>query len=98
VSKETPPREKPRGNSAPPRQNPRGNSAPLRPTPALLGHAAAVTRVLLQLSGPADETLSRYLRAHRALGQRERAFIAEAAFAVLRRRSSLEAAAGSGAA
>jgi 16S rRNA (cytosine967-C5)-methyltransferase len=66
-----------------------------RPTPALLAHAAEATRVLLRLSGPADETLSRYLRAHKALGQRERAFVAEAAFAVLRRRRSLEAAAGS---
>jgi len=66
-----------------------------RPTPALLKHASEATKVLLQLSGPADETLSRYLRAHRELGQRERAFVAEAAFAVLRRRRSLEAAAGS---
>ena len=67
----------------------------LRPTPALLARAAEATQVLLQLSGPADETLSRYLRAHRNLGPRERAFIAEAAFAVLRRKRSLEAAAGS---
>lgn len=52
---------------------------------------------LLKFSGPADETLSRYFREHRQLGQQERAFVAEAVFAVLRRRRSLEAAAGSAA-
>ena len=50
---------------------------------------------LLRFAGPADETLSRYLRHHR-LGPQERAFVAETAFAVLRRRRSLEAAAGTG--
>lgn len=69
----------------------------MRPTRPLLAHAAAAVAQLLELSGPADATLSAYFRAHRELGQRERAFIAEAAFAVLRRRRSLEAAAGSGA-
>ena len=39
--------------------------------------------------------LSRYFREHRDLGQNERAFVAETAFAVLRRKRSLEAAAGS---
>jgi 16S rRNA (cytosine967-C5)-methyltransferase len=50
---------------------------------------------LLEFSGPADETLSRYFREHRELGPQERAFVAEAVFAVLRRRRSLQAAAGS---
>ena len=50
---------------------------------------------MFEFSGPADEMLSRYFRAERSLGQQERGFIAEAAFAVLRRRRSLEAAAGS---
>jgi 16S rRNA (cytosine967-C5)-methyltransferase len=50
---------------------------------------------MLQFSGPADETLSRYFREHHQLGQQERAFVAEAVFAVLRRKRSLEAAAGS---
>jgi 16S rRNA (cytosine967-C5)-methyltransferase len=50
---------------------------------------------MLQLSGPADEALSRYFREHRELGQQERAFVAETAFSVLRRKRSLEAAAGS---
>jgi 16S rRNA (cytosine967-C5)-methyltransferase len=50
---------------------------------------------MLAFSGPADETLSAYFRQHRSLGPQERAFVAEAAFAVLRRKRSLEAAAGS---
>jgi 16S rRNA (cytosine967-C5)-methyltransferase len=52
---------------------------------------------LLEFSAPADQTLSRYFRAERSLGPQERAFIAEAVFAALRRRRSLEAAAGSAA-
>jgi 16S rRNA (cytosine967-C5)-methyltransferase len=69
----------------------------LRLTPALLGHAEAALRELLRLAGPADQTLSRYFHQHRELGQKERAFIAETGFAVLRRRRSLEALAGSAA-
>jgi 16S rRNA (cytosine967-C5)-methyltransferase len=61
----------------------------------LLGQAGAAVSSLLAFSGPADESLSRFFRAHRQLGQHDRAFIAEAAFAVLRRKRSLEAAAGS---
>src|SRR5439155_1509833 len=41
--------------------------------------------------------LSLFFRGHRSLGQHDRAFIAETAFAALRRRRSLEAAASSGA-
>jgi 16S rRNA (cytosine967-C5)-methyltransferase len=62
-----------------------------------LTHAANVVAAMLEFSGPADETLSGYFRAHRQLGAQERAFVAEAAFAVLRRRRSLEAASGSAA-
>lgn len=69
----------------------------MRPTRGALAHATAVVEKMLLFSGPADETLSAYFRQHRSLGQQERAFIAEAAFAVLRRRRSLEAAAGSAA-
>jgi len=58
--------------------------------------AAEALAVLLRFSGPADEILSRYFRAHRSLGRRDRAFIAESTFAVLRRKRSLEHAAGSG--
>src|SRR5919198_4828244 len=65
----------------------------VRLSTALLRHAEAALRELLRFAGPADQVLSRYFRSHRELGQRERAFIAEASFAVLRRRRSLEAAA-----
>jgi 16S rRNA (cytosine967-C5)-methyltransferase len=67
----------------------------VRPTRATLAHAAAVLERMLAFSAPADETLSTYFRRNHSLGPAERAFVAEAAFAVLRRRRSLEAAAGS---
>ncbi|HTP61893.1 MAG TPA: RsmB/NOP family class I SAM-dependent RNA methyltransferase [Burkholderiales bacterium] len=41
--------------------------------------------------------MSAYFRSHRNLGQQDRAFVAETVFAVLRRKRSLEAAAGSAA-
>ncbi len=63
---------------------------------AVFRHAEAALRELLRFAGPADQVLSRYFRSHGELGQRDRAFIAEASFAVLRRRRSLEAAAGCG--
>jgi 16S rRNA (cytosine967-C5)-methyltransferase len=69
----------------------------VRPTPALLAHATAALAELLAFSRPADQALSAYFRGHRNLGQQDRAFVAETAFAVLRRRRSLEAAAGSAA-
>ncbi len=67
----------------------------MRPTSALLTHAATALADLLTFSRPADQALSAYFRSHRNLGQQDRAFIAETSFAVLRRRRSLEAAAGS---
>jgi 16S rRNA (cytosine967-C5)-methyltransferase len=67
----------------------------VRLTRGLLRHAEAALAGLLQFSGPADEHLSRYFREHRELGQQDRAFVAETVFAVLRRKRSLEAAAGS---
>jgi len=66
----------------------------VRPSAALLRHAESALRGLLGFAAPADQTLSRYFREHRELGQKDRAFVAEASFAVLRRRRSLEAAAG----
>ena len=60
-----------------------------------LAHAEALAAELLRFSGPADQTVSRYFRAHRQLGQSDRAFVAEIVYALLRRRRSLEAAAGS---
>jgi len=67
----------------------------VRVTRALLGHAGSAVSQVLGFQAPADQVLSRYFRSHRNLGQNERGFVAEAAFAVLRRRRSLEAAAGS---
>jgi 16S rRNA (cytosine967-C5)-methyltransferase len=52
--------------------------------------AAAIER-LAPLAGPADATLSAFFRAHPDMGARDRAFVAEGAFAWLRRRRSLEA-------
>ncbi|MGH8736039.1 MAG: RsmB/NOP family class I SAM-dependent RNA methyltransferase [Burkholderiales bacterium] len=62
---------------------------------ALVKHAETLVGELLAFVGPADQTVSRYFRTHRALGQDDRAFVAEAVYAVLRRRRSLEAAAAS---
>jgi len=67
----------------------------VRASAALFAQAETALRELLLFSGPADQVLSRYFRAHPQLGQRDRAFVAEAAFAVLRRRRSLEAISGS---
>ncbi len=62
---------------------------------SLVRHAHAVLGELLQFSAPADQTLSRYFRANRALGRQDRAFIADAVYGVLRRKRSLAALAGS---
>jgi 16S rRNA (cytosine967-C5)-methyltransferase len=62
---------------------------------AQLARAEALLAGLLDTAGPADAAVSRYFRAHRNLGQQDRAFVAETVYAVLRRRRSLEAAAQS---
>jgi 16S rRNA (cytosine967-C5)-methyltransferase len=67
----------------------------VRVTRAALAHAGAALQRILRFDAPADQLLSAYFRAHRNLGQHDRALIAEAVFAVLRRKPSLEAAAGS---
>jgi len=67
----------------------------MRVSAALMRHAEAAAAELLRLTAPADQTLSAYFRTHRNLGQKDRAFVAETAFAVLRRKRSLESAAGS---
>ncbi len=69
----------------------------MRVTRALLAHAGGAASMLLRSDAPADQLLSRYFREHRNLGQNDRAFVAETVFAVLRRKRSLEAAAGSSA-
>ena len=67
----------------------------MRVTRALLAHACSAVSRLARFDAPADQVLSRYFREHRDLGQNDRAFVADTAFAVLRRKRSLEAAAGS---
>ena len=64
-------------------------------TRALVGQASVALAEMLAFSGPADEVLSRFFRQHRSLGRQDRAVVAEATFAVLRRKRSLAAAAGS---
>jgi 16S rRNA (cytosine967-C5)-methyltransferase len=61
---------------------------------AQLARAEALLADLLAGRGPADAAVSRYFRAHPKLGQQDRAFVAETVYAVLRRRRSLAAAAG----
>lgn len=56
----------------------------------LIDQAAAATHELLRLQQPADVALSAFLRAHRS-GQQERAFIADTAYTVLRKKRSLAA-------
>ena len=59
-------------------------------SPGLLEQAIHATQQLLQFRQPADAALSAYFRAQRC-GPRERAFIADAGYAVLRRKRSLAA-------
>ncbi len=60
-----------------------------------LDHAVSALRAVLPLSEPADVALGRYFREHHTLGARDRAFVAETVFGVLRRRLFLEHLAGS---
>ncbi len=62
--------------------------------PALLSEAAYVLHALLSFERPADAVLSAYFREHPQLGRQDRAFIAEAAYGVLRQLRSLEHLAG----
>jgi 16S rRNA (cytosine967-C5)-methyltransferase len=66
----------------------------VKPSAALLDHVEALLAELLRFDRAADQAVSAYFRKHRNLGQRDRAFVAETAYAVLRRRRSLEVAAG----
>ena len=56
----------------------------------LIDQASAAAHEMLRLQQSADAALSAFLRAHRS-GPRERAFIAETAYTVLRKRRSLTA-------
>ena len=63
---------------------------------ALLEHAAVLLKRVLRFEHPADGVLSAYFREHHALGARERATLAETAYAVVRRRPLLQHLAASG--
>jgi 16S rRNA (cytosine967-C5)-methyltransferase len=63
---------------------------------ALLDACADLVRLVLQFEHPADAVVSRYFREHRSLGPRERATLAETAFAVLRKKLLFEQLARSG--
>lgn len=67
----------------------------LKVTAALARHAERALAEILRFARPADQALSAYFRRNPELGPRERALVAEASFAVLRRRRSLAAVAGS---
>lgn len=54
-------------------------------TPNLIRQAAVVLSNLLTFSGPADAKLSDFFRNNRELGTKERAFVAESVYGVLRR-------------
>lgn len=68
----------------------------MRITEKLVEAAVAVTTELLTFAQPADAVLSTFFHVHRT-GSRERGFIAEAAYAVLRRKRMLERLVGEGA-
>ncbi|RKP43579.1 RsmB/NOP family class I SAM-dependent RNA methyltransferase [Trinickia fusca] len=64
-------------------------SSPRREGPLhgfLIGQTETLLAEILKFTGPADATTSRFFRAHPKLGHNERGVIAEAVFAVLRRR------------
>ena len=61
-----------------------------RITARMLDGAGDLLRRLLAFTYPADAVISQYFRENRELGQRERAFIAESVYAVLRRKRLLE--------
>ncbi|HEX2545205.1 MAG TPA: SAM-dependent methyltransferase, partial [Ramlibacter sp.] len=63
---------------------------------ALLDACAELVAQVLKFDHPADAIVSRYFREHRSLGPRERATLAETAYAVLRRKLLFEHFAGSG--
>lgn len=57
----------------------------------LIDHIQALLSEVLSFASPADVLTSRYFKAHAELGLRERGIIAEAVFAVLRRKFEFEA-------
>lgn len=60
------------------------------PTHSRLDEAASALSRVLTFEYPSDAVLSRYFRAREALGQQDRAFVAESVFGVLRRKLLLD--------
>ena len=60
------------------------------PTHARLDEAASALGRVLTFEYPADAVLSRYFRDREAMGQQDRAFVAEAVFGILRRKLVLD--------
>ena len=56
----------------------------------MIGATVDVVATMLEFSQPADAVLSNYFRNNRQLGSRERAFVADTAYAVLRRKRFVE--------
>lgn len=59
-----------------------------------LGHATIVLGEVLSFEHPADAVLSKYFRENRELGHRDRGFVAESVYAILRRLRWLKGLAG----
>ncbi|PWB40428.1 MAG: SAM-dependent methyltransferase [Rhodocyclales bacterium] len=62
----------------------------MRITAKLIDATTTALNLLLKFEHPADAVLSKFFRDNRLLGQNDRGFIAETAYAVLRRRRQLE--------
>jgi 16S rRNA (cytosine967-C5)-methyltransferase len=62
----------------------------MQPTSAMMQAATAAVDLALPMLHPADAVLRAYFSTNRALGQRDRAFIAETVFSVLRHKRLLE--------
>ncbi len=81
-------RRSPRPAEAP-RAQPSESSVTLRedsaPSRSVMTQLTQVLGLVLGFEAPADAVLSRHFRDHRDIGQRDRAFIAETTYAILRR-------------
>jgi 16S rRNA (cytosine967-C5)-methyltransferase len=62
----------------------------MRITAGLIDAATTALNLLLRFEHPADAVLSKFFRDNRSLGSRERGFVAETAYCILRRRRMLE--------
>ncbi|MDR1424694.1 MAG: RsmB/NOP family class I SAM-dependent RNA methyltransferase [Azoarcus sp.] len=74
-----------------------GKSAAARGIEHSIEQAAHALADVLTFEHPADATLSRFFREHRALGHRDRGFVAESVYGVLRRLRWLHRLCGAGA-